>query len=114
MCRHTPPPVHTKAETFNFTEMEDQIHIDMALKNVQLHMLIILTREYLVYTQGQAVMKGRSHGQIKLNKQYQKTRRAGLLDELSKPWQESGRSSRLWKSNDLLSKTEKYNRCLSE
>jgi len=86
--------------------MEDEIHIGMALKNVQLHILIISTRKYLVSTQGQTVMKRRSQGQIKLNKQYQKTSRAGLLDEVSKLWQESGRSSREGKSNYLLRKTE--------
>ena len=86
--------------------MEDQIHIGMALENLQLHVLIMLTRECLVYTLGRAVTEQRSQGQIKLNKQYQKT-------ELSKLQQESGRTPGKVKK-DLLSETEKHSRCLSE
>lgn len=50
--------------------MEDQIHKGMVLKNVQLCIILIIwTREYLVYIQDQAkVTEGRSQGQIKLKK----------------------------------------------
>lgn len=74
--------------------MEDQIHIGMALKNVQLHILTLITREYLVCMQGQTVMKGQSQGQIKWNEQYHKTRKEDLLDEFSKLQQDSGKTPR--------------------
>lgn len=40
---HTPSITHTKPETFCSTEMEDQFHIGMALKNVYLHTLMLIT-----------------------------------------------------------------------
>lgn len=94
MYTHPPSAIYTETETFCFTEMEDQIHIGTALKNVQLHILTLITREYLVYMQGQTVMKGQSQGQIKWNEQYHKTRKEDLLDEFSKLQQDSGKTPR--------------------
>lgn len=44
--------------------------------------------------QGQTVMEGRSQGQSKWNEQYHKTRKEGLLNELSKLQQDSGKAPR--------------------